>query len=126
MKTFNRERFLFWMLAGVLAYQGLLFGYGLVRCANANVPPEQIGKVCPEIGDRFDAFSDRTLAAVMGLIAGGVAVKTLKKASASDDRDVSASPLPPQPLPPSPESFSSVVLPVEDQEQKPGRGGRKT
>ena len=74
MRPFNRERFLFWLLAVVLGYQALFFGFALYRCgmlANGN------GNPCPEIGARFDSFSERTLAAVLGLIAGGAAIGSL-------------------------------------------------
>ena len=92
MKPFNRERFLFWLLAVVLGYQALFFGFALYRCgmlATGN------GNPCPEIGARFDSFSERTLAAVLGLIAGGAAIglgATQKKSSTSDPEEPSVSP----------------------------------
>ena len=78
MRPFNRERFLFWLLAVVLGYQALFFGFALYRCGMLATGK---GNPCPEIGKRFDSFSDRTLAAVLGLIAGGAAIglSTTKK-----------------------------------------------
>ena len=74
MTSFNRERFLFWLLAAVLGYQALFFGFGLWRCGTLNAG--QVKEACPNIGERFDSFSERTLAAVLGLIAGGAAAST--------------------------------------------------
>ena len=71
MKPFNRERFLYWLLAVVLGYQALFFGFALYRCGMMATGK---GNPCPEIGNRFDSFSERTLAAVLGLIAGGAAI----------------------------------------------------
>ena len=99
-KPFNRERFLFYLLAGVLGYQALFFGWGLYKCSMAK--DGKVREVCPQIGDRFDSFSERTLAAVLGLIAGGAAVSSLKKTSSDDPDESSASRRPPPPVSPSP------------------------
>ena len=122
MKPFNRERFLFYLLGAVLAVNALFFGYGVVMCSRADDP---VG-TCPNIGQRFDNYSEKALAAVLGLIAGAGAITLTQRVSSSDDRDASVSPLPPQPLPPSPGSSSEVSHLPQDREQKPGRGGRKT
>lgn len=66
MKPFNRERFVYWLLGAVLGVNALFFGYGLVACSRAEKPSEQ----CPEIGKRFDDYSEKALAAVLGLMAG--------------------------------------------------------
>ena len=88
MQSFNRERFLYWLLGAVLGVNALFFGFGLFSCSRADNPKEQ----CPEIGKRFDNYSEKALAAVLGLIAGAGAVSlTQRRASSSDDRDVSAS-----------------------------------
>ena len=122
MKSFNRERVLYWLLGAVLGVNALFFGFGLFSCSRADNPKEQ----CPEIGKRFDNYSEKALAAVLGLIAGAGAVSlTQRRASSEDDRDASAL-QPPQPLQqPSPESSSEVSPPARGQEQKPERGGRK-
>jgi hypothetical protein len=67
----RRERFLLWMLAGLLTWQAAVFSYGTVMCSRANSPQD----VCPELGDRFDGFVNTTLGAVLGLLAGSVANK---------------------------------------------------
>ena len=94
MKPFNRERFLFYLLGAVLAVNALFFGFGLITCRISKDPV----KLCPDIGTRFDNYSEKALAAVLGLIAGAGAITFgQRRASSSDDRDASASPLPQQP-----------------------------
>ena len=75
MKEFNRERFLFYLLGAVLAVNALFFGFGLFACSRSGDP----AKTCPNIGSRFDNYSEKALAAVLGLIAGAAAVSTTKK-----------------------------------------------
>lgn len=67
----KRETFLLWLLAGLLAWQAAIFSYGTVMCARADQPRE----VCPQLGDRFDAFVNTSLGAVLGLLAGYTASK---------------------------------------------------
>ena len=123
MKPFNRERFLYWLLGAVLGVNALFFGFGLFSCSRADNPKEQ----CPDIGKRFDNYSEKALAAVLGLIAGAGAVSlSQRQASSGGDRDASVSQPLEQPQPLVPRSSSLVHPPVEDQQQKPGRGGRKT
>ena len=66
-RQFNRERYLYYLLGAVLAYQGLLFGYGLIKCTSPGAAPNG---GCPNIGDRFEKFSQSTTGAVLGLLAG--------------------------------------------------------
>ena len=75
MNSFNRERFLYWLLGAVLGVNALFFGFGLFSCSRADNPKEQ----CPEIGKRFDSYSEKALAAVLGLIAGAGAVSLSQK-----------------------------------------------
>lgn len=63
---FNREKFLFYLFAAVLAVNASIFGFGLYSCSKLPNPKS----TCPDLGQRFDAFSEKTLAAVLGLIAG--------------------------------------------------------
>lgn len=123
MKPFNRERFLFYLLGAVLSVNALFFGFGLFACSRSDDPT----KTCPDIGARFDNYSEKALAAVLGLIAGAGAITlTQRRPSSSDDRDESLASQPPLQLQqPSPESSSEVSPPAQGQEQKPGRGGRK-
>ena len=122
MKPFNRERFLFYLLGAVLFVNALFFGFGLFACSRSGDP----SKTCPNIGARFDNYSEKALAAVLGLIAGASAITLSQRSSSLDDRDESlASRLPQPPLPPSPESSSEVPPPAQSRGQTPGRGGRK-
>lgn len=94
MKPFNRERFVYWLLGAVLGVNALFFGFGLFSCSRADNPKEQ----CPEIGKRFDNYSEKALAAVLGLIAGAGAVNLSQRRSSSSDPDESSASLPPQQL----------------------------
>ena len=62
----KRERFLLWLLAGLLTWQAALFSFGTVMCTRAKEPQT----MCPELGDRFDGFVNTSLGAVLGLLAG--------------------------------------------------------
>ena len=123
MKPFNRERFLFYLLGAVLSVNALFFGFGLFACSRSDNP----AKTCPDVGTRFDNYSEKALAAVLGLIAGAGAISfTQRQASSSGDRDESSASQPPLQLQqPSPKDSSPAVPPVRSQAQKPGRGERK-
>ena len=75
MQSFNRERFLFYLLGAVLSINALFFGYGLFACSRSSNP---VG-TCPNIGARFDNYSEKALAAVLGLIAGASAFTMAQK-----------------------------------------------
>ena len=93
MKPFNRERFLFYLLGAVLAVNALFFGYGVVMCSRADDP---VG-TCPNIGQRFDNYSEKALAAVLGLIAGSAAVAfTTNKKPETKDTLPTPPPTPPR------------------------------
>lgn len=101
MKPFNRERFLLWLLAGLLGWQATLFTYGTVICASVKAPLN-VRQVCPNLAENYSKFVQTTLGAVLGLLAGSATqqrASSSSSSSSSDDRDASASPLPPQPLP---------------------------
>ena len=111
MKPFNREKFLLYMLAGLLTWQAAIFSFGVVLCSRVT-PQANVTLVCPEIGSRFDKFVQTTLGAVLGLLAGAAALSTNQRSqTSSDDRDVSASPPPLQLQQPFPESSSASDLP---------------
>lgn len=114
MKPFNREKFLLYMLAGLLAWQAAIFSYGVVLCSRVT-PQTNVTLVCPEIGSRFDKFVQTTLGAVLGLLAGAAALSTNQRPrSSDDDRDASASPRPLQLQQPFPESSSASDLPQSE------------
>ena len=133
MKPFNREKFLLWLLAGLLGWQAALFTYGTVMCASTKAPLT-IQDTCPNLADNYSKFVQTTLGAVLGLLAGSAAISTTqRRPSSSDDHDVSALQPPQQLQQPSPEESvpakgsargrGKASLPPEDQE--PPRSSRK-
>ena len=66
----KRERFLLWLLAGLLAWQAGMFSYGVHLCSKVQ-PMTDVKSVCPDLGQRYDNFVQTTLGAVLGLLAGG-------------------------------------------------------
>lgn len=69
-KTVKRDVFLLWLLAALLSWQAAVFTYGVTLCAR--VRADEVGHVCPDLGDRFDTFVNTSLGAVLGLLAGSV------------------------------------------------------
>lgn len=65
----KREQFLLWMLAGLLTWQAGMFTYGTHICSRVQ-PMQDVTKVCPDLGQRYDNFVQTTLGAVLGLLAG--------------------------------------------------------
>lgn len=106
MKPFNRERFLLYLLAGLLGWQATIFSFGVVLCSRVT-PLAEISTVCPELGNRFDKFVQTTLGAVLGLLAGAAALSTNQKKPSTSD--------PVSPLPSSQEPAQSTVQrPVQE------------
>jgi len=66
---FNRERFLYWLLAGVIGWQMLIFTFGTYSCVQRGGLTH-----CPALGERFETFKTTTLGAVLGLIGGAAAI----------------------------------------------------
>ena len=83
MRSFNRERFLFLIFAGLLTYQATLFGFALVKCSTVENPQA----TCPEIGSRWDKFMETSTAAVLGLIAGSAAVAATRGSESNNKGD---------------------------------------
>ena len=69
MKSFNREKFLLWLLAGLLGWQASIFTYATVKCASVK-RPQTIQSTCPNLADNYSKFVQVTLGAVLGLLAG--------------------------------------------------------
>lgn len=87
----KREAFLLWLLAGLLAWQAAIFTMGVLFCGRIT-PTESIKAVCPDIGSRFDSFTQTSLGAVLGLIGGAAVVSSTqkvvkKKPDSETDRD---------------------------------------
>ena len=103
----------------MLAVNAVFFGFGLFACSRSDDP----AKTCPNIGARFDNYSEKALAAVLGLIAGANCAITLtQRASSSDDRDESLASPPPLQLQPSPKSSSEASPQARDQGANFGAG----
>ena len=47
-----------------------MFSYGVHLCSKVS-PMQDVTKVCPQLGQRYDNFVQTTLGAVLGLLAGG-------------------------------------------------------
>ena len=115
MKPFNRERFLFWMLAGIFIFEGLLFVAGFIACWRGGGLA-----ACPELGDRYESTFSVMVATTLALLTGGAFVGVTQRKPSVSDPDASASqppqlqqpPLEPSALP----SPQSVALPPEKQE----------
>ena len=71
MNQFNRERFLFWMLAGIFIFEGLLFTAGFVACWRGGGL-----QACPQLGDRYEATFSVMVATTLALLTGGAVVST--------------------------------------------------
>ena len=92
MKPFNRERFLFTMLAGIFIWQAAIFSAGVFSCFKLGGLRE-----CPDLGKRYETTVNVMVATTLALLTGGAVVGvTQRKESSSGDRDASAS-VSPQP-----------------------------
>jgi hypothetical protein len=94
MKSFNRERFLLYMLAGIFTWQAALFTFGAVRCFGTGGR-----EACPNLGDRYENTVGIMVATTLALLGAG-AVANQRKPSTSD---------PVSPLPSSQEPVQSTV-----------------
>ena len=113
MKPFNREKFLLFMLAGLLTWQAAIFSLGVVICSRVS-PKTDMTLICPEIGSRFDKFVQTTLGAVLGLLAGAAAISSSKKSDEDAVKRVTA-------------ADSTVVNATQDNPTKtPREPGRKS
>ena len=89
MKTFNKEKFLLYLLGGIFAFQAAVFGAGLFFCArNGGL------STCPKIGERYEQTFNVMIATTLALLTGSaVAGVNQKRGSTSE----SALPLDAQP-----------------------------
>ena len=76
---FNREKFLYYLLGSILAWQAVIFTYGVYKCGQVS-PIIQLQEVCPKLGERYETFVNSATGAVLGLI-GGSAVASAAFAS---------------------------------------------
>ncbi len=88
--NFHPQRFLYYLLAGTLAWQAALFSYGVWACSKLS-PITQLTSVCPDLGDRYEMFVSTSLGAILGLIGGSAAMgaaasRPKKQIDVRDDR----------------------------------------
>ena len=62
------RRFLLWLLSGIFLFQACTFGVGLFYCAQ--VGPEEVKEICPELGDRYEATFAVMIATTLALLTG--------------------------------------------------------
>ena len=60
------RRFLLWMLSGIFIFQASTFGVGLYYCAHSG----EAKKLCPELGDRYEATFAVMIATTLALLTG--------------------------------------------------------
>ena len=70
------------IFAGLLAYQGTMFGFALVACSKRPNPE----LTCPQLGGRWDKFLETSTAAVLGLIAGSAVASATTKAGSDEKK----------------------------------------
>ena len=99
MRPFNREKFLYWMLAGIFIFEGLLFAAGFVACWQSGGLT-----ACPTLGDRYESTFSVMVATTLALLTGGAVVGITQSSQSSDGerdkRDPSGSPRPQRPVKP--------------------------
>ena len=65
-KPVPKDRFLLWMLAIVFGFQASLFAFGFWRCSTYD--EDQIAKICPEIGRRYDQTFGVMVVTILALL----------------------------------------------------------
>ena len=79
MKTFNREKFLLYMLAGIFIWQAAIFSYGVIGCFQNG------GKeACPDLGNRYENTVNVMVATTLALLGAGAVAGVSQKKSSSD------------------------------------------
>ena len=76
MKPFNRERFLFYLLAGIFIWQAILFTGGVVGCFRSGGL-----QACPELGSRFENTVNVMVATTLALLGAGAVVSSVNQSS---------------------------------------------
>lgn len=61
------RRFLLWLLSGIFIFQACTFGVGLYFCAKSG---DEVHKICPELGDRYEATFAVMIATTLALLTG--------------------------------------------------------
>ena len=74
MKPFNRERFLFTMLAGIFTWQAVIFSFGVFSCFKLGGLSE-----CPDLGKRYETTVNVMVATTLALLTGGAVASQVSK-----------------------------------------------
>ncbi len=73
---FNREKFLFRLLAGIFIWQAVIFTYGLTACLSLGGIKE-----CPDIGERYENTVNVMVATTLALLGTSTIIGSQKKAN---------------------------------------------
>lgn len=73
---FNREKFLFRLLAGIFVWQAVIFTYGLTACLSLGGIKE-----CPDIGERYENTVNVMVATTLALLGTSTIIGSQKKAN---------------------------------------------
>lgn len=80
MKTFNKEKFLLYLLGGIFAFQAAVFGTGLFFCArNGGL------STCPKIGERYEQTFNVMIATTLALLTGSAVAGVSQKRGPSSE-----------------------------------------
>ena len=82
MRPFNREKFLFYLLAGIFIWQGLIFSLGAWGCFHAGGL-----QACPALGERYENTVNLMVATTLALLTTGVVSNAVKKPGSATDSD---------------------------------------
>lgn len=84
---FNREKFLFRLLAGIFIWQAVIFTYGLIACLNLGGIKE-----CPDIGERYENTVNVMVATTLALLGTSTIIGSQRKASEDNSAKPTAPP----------------------------------
>lgn len=71
---FNREKFLFRLLAAIFVWQAVIFTYGLTACLSLGGIKE-----CPDIGERYENTVNVMVATTLALLGTSTIIGSQKK-----------------------------------------------
>lgn len=89
---FNREKFLFRLLAAIFVWQAVIFTYGLTACLSLGGI-----KQCPEIGERYENTVNVMVATTLALLGTSTIIGSQKKGK-EEEPPVATSPASRRPL----------------------------
>ena len=82
MRSFNKEKYLLYLLGGIFVFQAAIFGAGLFFCArNGGL------KTCPSIGTRYEQTFNVMIATTLALLTGSAVAGANQKRKTLSDPD---------------------------------------